>query len=227
MDTERDEPHGIPEWTPDPSLPAPTLADDGSGEHGRIGYGRFGAWSPLLLGLVILAALLGIWWFGHRENAAERERRTGNVTGEMAPDFTLTLLDGTRLSLSDLRGQVVVVNFWASWCGPCREESPVLEAYSRQAAERGEDTTIVGVGIRTDQDEDARAFVEEYGLTYPIGRDTDTDQPGVGPIEAAFGIPSAYPATVFIGPDGRVDRYHLGPITADQLAYAVAEARKG
>lgn len=203
-----------------------TLAEELPGEHGRVGYGRFGKWTPLLLGLLVAGILAAAWAAdrARQPNAAELERQTGNVTGEMAPDVSLTLLDGTPLRLADLRGKVVVVNFWASWCVPCRTESPTLQAFSEAA---GEDTAVIGVGIRTDRDADARAFVAEYGLTYPIGRDTDTDRPGVGPIEAAFGLPSAYPATIFIAPDGRVARYHLGPVSAAQLAYAVDEARNG
>lgn len=203
---------------------AATLADDGSGEHGRIGYGRFGRMTPLLLGLAILAALGAIWWLGQREAGDGPERRAGYAAGKMAPDVSLLLFDGSTLDLADLRGKVVVLNFWASWCGPCREESPTLQAFSDAETAAGRETVVVGVDIRTDNEEDARAFVKELGLTYPIGRDDQTEQPGVGPIEAAFGIPSAYPATIFIAPDGTVDRFHLGPITMDQLRYAVEQA---
>jgi thiol-disulfide isomerase/thioredoxin len=210
-----------------PDAPAgATLAEEQPDAHGRVGYGRFGKWTPLLLGVVILAVLAAAWAAdrARQPDPAELERQTGNVAGELAPDVTLTLLDGSSLRLADLRGKVVVVNFWASWCAPCREESPTLQAFSQEA---GDDVAVVGVGVRTDVDADARAFVERYKLTYPIGRDTATDQPGVGPIEAAFGIPSAYPATIFIAPDGRVTRFHLGPVTASQLAYGVDEARRG
>jgi thiol-disulfide isomerase/thioredoxin len=211
-------PHALP-----PEMP--TLADDGSEEHGRIGYGRFGRMSPVLLGLLIAAVVAGIWWFGGRENAAEFERRTGNVTGELAPAVPVRMFDGDPLSLDDLRGNVVVVNFWASWCGPCRTEAPALQAFSDEEQAAGRNTVVLGVDIRTDQEADALAFIEELGLTYPMARDDVTDQPGLGPLEQAFGIPSVYPATIFIRPDGRVDRYHLGPITEDQLRYAVEKAR--
>ncbi|MCC6315008.1 MAG: TlpA family protein disulfide reductase [Thermomicrobiales bacterium] len=206
--------------------PEATLAEEQPGRHGRVGYGRFGRWTPLLLGLLLLLILALAYALGGGENPAQRERETGNVAGEPAPDVSLTLLDGSSLRLADLRGKVVVLNFWASWCGPCRTEAPVLQAYSEQAKANGENTVVVGVGIRTDTDADARAFVRDKGLTYPIGRDTDTDQPGVGPVEAAFGVPGAYPSTLFITPDGTVDRYHLGPITEQQLRYAVEQARQ-
>jgi peroxiredoxin len=201
----------------------PDDAEDEAADHGRVGYGRFGRFSPLVLGVLLLAVLGGIWWV--QREARPAAAPIGRATGEPAPDVTLTLLDGERLRLADLRGDVVVLNFWASWCAPCRDEMPELQAYWEEARRGGEATTIVGVGVRTDTDEKARAFVAAGGFTYPIGRDTETEAPGVGPIEAAFGIPSAYPATIVIRPDGIVDRYHLGPLNAAMLRLMVDEAR--
>ena len=210
----------------DPMGDGATLNDDEPGRHGRIGYGRLGGWTPLGLAVLLLLILGATWWFGGgEESAAERERRTGNIQGEPAPDVTLTLLDGQPLRLADLEGKVVVLNFWASWCEPCRREAPILQALAAEASATGEKTVVVGVGIRTDDDGAARRFVADHGLTYPIGRDTATEEPGVGPIEKAFGVPSAYPSTLFIAPDGTVDRYHLGPISEAQLRYAIDEAR--
>jgi peroxiredoxin len=166
----------------------------------------------------------GTWWVQRddRSDAAP----LGQLTGEPAPDVTLTLLDGDSLRLADLRGDVVVLNFWASWCTPCREEMPELQTYWDETQRNGEKTTIVGVGVRTDVDQDARDFVAAGNFTYPIGRDTETDRPGIGPIETAFGVPSAYPSTVLIAPNGTVDGFHLGPLTTERLRWLVDEARK-
>jgi cytochrome c biogenesis protein CcmG/thiol:disulfide interchange protein DsbE len=207
---------------------APALADDpedAATDHGRVGYGRIGRYSPLALGLLLALVVAGIWWT--QRDAPPGAASLGQMAGEPAPDVTLTLLDGSPLRLSDLRGQVVVVNFWASWCEPCRAEMPELQAYWDAARLAGEQTTIVGVGIRTDVDKNARDLVAAGGFTYPIGRDTNTDQPGIGPVEAAFGVPSAYPSTVVINPDGIVDGFHLGPLTAERLRWLVDEARTG
>jgi peroxiredoxin len=215
---------------PGPELPAhyqaPALADDqddAATDHGRVGYGRIGRYSPLALGLLLALVVTGIWWT--QRNGAPETVSLGKMAGEPAPDVTLTLLDGSPLRLSDLHGRVVIVNFWASWCEPCRAEMPELQAYWDAAQLAEEKTTIVGVGIRTDVDKNARDFVKAGGFTYPIGRDTNTDQPGIGPIEAAFSIPSAYPSTVVISPDGIVAGFQLGPLTAERLRWLVDEAR--
>ncbi len=205
---------------------APALADevgDDATDHGRVGYGRRGRFSPLVLGVLLIAAVLAIWWVQRDDQPTGVS--PGDVSGEMAPDVSLTLLDGSSLRLADLRGQVVVLNFWASWCAPCRQEMPELQAFRDEAQRTAEHTEIIGVGVRTDHDEQVRAVVAERGFTYPIGRDTDIEGPGIGPIEAAFGIPPAYPATVVIRPDGVVDRYHLGPLNRAVLRSMVDEAR--
>ena len=133
---------------------APALADDpddAAADHGRVGYGRFGRYSPLALGCCWLLVVAGIWWT--QRDAAPGTAPLGQLAGEPAPDVTLTLLDGGSLRLADLRGDVVVLNFWASWCAPCRAEMPELQAYWDAARRAGEETTIVGVGIRTDVDQ--------------------------------------------------------------------------
>ncbi|MDQ3694128.1 MAG: TlpA family protein disulfide reductase [Chloroflexota bacterium] len=204
----------------DDDLPEPEAA-----AHGRVGYGRYGKYTPLVLALLMILGLAVIGWLQWRAPAEDPTRRPGQLPGTAAPDVSLTLLDGTSLALTDLRGSVVVLNFWASWCEPCRAEMPLLQAVHDGTRVTGEATAVLGVGIRTDHDADARAFVDQLGLTYPIGRDTDTDAPGIGPIEHAFGIQGAYPSTIIIRPDGAVDRLLLGEVTADQLRFAIDEAR--
>jgi cytochrome c biogenesis protein CcmG/thiol:disulfide interchange protein DsbE len=206
------------------SQPEP-IDDDGTAqEHGRVGYGRIGRFSPLILGALLLAVVGAIWWV--QRDSVPSGAEVGSLTNQPAPDVTLTLMDGSPLRLADLRGKVVVLNFWASWCAPCRREMPELQAFWNEIKQSDEPTAIVGVGVRTDHDQDARALVAQGGFDYPIGRDTNTELPGLGPIETAFGVPEGYPATVVIRPDGVVDRYVLGPVNPDTLRSLINSARQ-
>lgn len=95
------------------------------------------------------------------------------VVGGSAPDFALPLLGGAgTLTSEELRDSPVVLNVWASWCVPCREEAPVLEAAWRKYRSRG--VRFVGVNVQ-DSEEDARAFVREFGITFPSVRDTELE----------------------------------------------------
>ena len=113
--------------------------------------------------------------------------------GAPAPDFALPLLGGGTLASADLRGSPVVVNFWASWCAPCREEAPTLEATYKQY--QGQGVRFVGIDYE-DIDTDAANFVSEFGITYPSVRD-----PG-GTLATAFGV-RGVPETFFIDPNWR------------------------
>lgn len=112
--------------------------------------------------LVVIVALLGLLTMGLRRAGS------GPEIGQPAPDFTLSLYDGGELTLSDLRGQVVVINFWASWCDPCRDEAPTLERVWREYKDRG----VVFIGVDyVDVESSARAYLAEFNVTYPNGLD--------------------------------------------------------
>ena len=129
------------------------------------------------------------------------------VDAALARDFTLTTFDGGTLRLSDLRGKHVMVDFWSSWCPPCREEAPVLaDAYARY---RGQGVEFVGVAV-WDVAEEAERFAEESGAGYPAGVDT---RGVIGVDYGLTGIPEKY----FIDPDGRIVRKYVGPMTAEAL----------
>lgn len=190
-------------------------------EHGRIGYGAYGRFTPVALGVLIVTVVVVIGI--SQRGAGEEEEPVSQRLGEPAPDVTLTLFDGSTLRLADLRGRVVVLNFWAEWCEPCKVEAPVLQAFSEETAD--EEVVVVGIDIKSDQEEKARAFIEEHELTYLMARDDGGANPTRGPIELAFGIPPAYPTTVFLTPDGAVDSAHLGPVDAETLREYVEQAR--
>ncbi len=132
-----------------------------------------------------------------------------------APDFDVSTFSGEPLKLADLRGKIVVLNFWASWCPPCRNETPLLEAAQDNL---GDDVVLVGMDI-WDAEGDARDFLEQYGVTYAVGHDDD------GGVAIDYGV-SGVPETFVIDADGRIVARLPGEVKSlDQLRGMVAEAR--
>jgi len=128
--------------------------------------------------------------------------------GDRAPDFSASLLRATRgeFRLSDLRGNAVMMNFWASWCGPCRAEARDLEAAYQGYKARG--VVFLGVDIFQDTWEDAVAFVKEFGITYPMVRDT------TGKITTTYGVANI-PTTYFLDREGIIRGRYLGGFLGD------------
>lgn len=158
-----------------------------------------------LAGLLISVAVFGILAVGL---IRPPQQAASPLTGGPAPDFALTSLAGPRISMADLRGKLVLLNFWASWCLPCREETPLLEATSRRYA--GQGLRVVGV-IYQDGDDAARAFEKTYGLTYtnlldPAGR-TAID----------YGV-LLIPESFLIDGQGIIRDRQLGPYAAAELS---------
>jgi cytochrome c biogenesis protein CcmG, thiol:disulfide interchange protein DsbE len=155
--------------------------------------------------LCVVLALVALLAYGLAQNEPDRTVEEALERGERAaaPALELPKLDGGGTgSLADYRGKVVVLNFWASWCEPCREESPMLERWHGRMTKRG--GTVLGVDI-LDVTADAQDFIEEYGLTYPMLKDKDGDA-----IES-FGV-VAYPETFVIDPEGRITAVRRGPV---------------
>jgi len=137
------------------------------------------------------------------------------AAGVVAPDFTLARLDGEgSLALSQLRGHVVVLNFFASWCDPCQDEAPVL----RRLQERYRKDRVVVVGVATNDDLiDARSFAEDHGLSYPLIVANDD-------VLAAYAV-RGLPETVFIDAAGAVSgRPIAGPLTSTLATRRVVQA---
>ena len=127
--------------------------------------------------------------------------------GETAPDFTLALIGGGEVDSQELRGQVVMVDFWASWCPPCREEAPVLAQVYAEYRDRG--VEFVGVNL-WDNAGDADVFLQQQGHEYPNGVDVD------GKIAISYGV-RGIPEKFFIDQDGRIVRKFSGPMNLDRL----------
>ena len=152
-----------------------------------------------------VAGLLGLLAYGVISQEPNRsiEEAVSRGDREPAPDISLPPLEGgPERSLDDWRGQVVVLNYWASWCEPCREESPLLERWHQRLKKRN--ATVLGVDV-LDVTGDAQDFIDEYGLTYPHLRDKD------GSTQADFGV-VAYPETFVIDREGRIAASRRGPV---------------
>lgn len=160
-------------------------------------WGRILAW-------VGLAALLGLLFFGLL-NAG----RGSIKIGEPAPDFTLTTFDGQVYNLAELKGKVVLVNFWASWCKPCEQEAADLEAAWRYYKPRG-DVIFIGVDW-TDTEKNALAYLAKFDITYPNGPDLGTR------ISQAYRI-TGVPETYIIDRQGRLAFVKISPfLSLDEI----------
>ncbi len=169
-------PQGIP--------PSPALPPSGKGSR-----------SPLVLVVVAFVVALMLYFGYHkaRRSGAGSVPRLAQST--VAPDFSLETLDGKTLRLSDLRGKAVLLNFWATWCGPCKIEMPWFVDLQKQYGSQG--LQIVGVAMDDASKEDIGKFAKEMGVNYPIliGKETVGDQYG--------GVP-ALPETFLISRDGKI-----------------------
>ena len=140
--------------------------------------------------------------------------------GDAAPDFLLTVLNGEPVRLSDFRGKTVVLNFWASWCPPCRAEMPEFqELWEQRGPDGSDDLVIFAVDFLKEDTVGAAAdFVEDFELTFPVLFDTpDSD------VAARYGV-RGLPATYFIDAGGVIRARNLGPVFGDLLPDGVAAA---
>jgi cytochrome c biogenesis protein CcmG, thiol:disulfide interchange protein DsbE len=166
----------------------------------------------VLCAVVALVALLG---YGLSSNEPDRTVEEALARGEReeAPALELPRLSGGGVqSLEDYRGQVVVLNFWASWCEPCRVESPLLQRWHERIEER--QGTLLGVDIQ-DVTGDAHDFIDKYELTYPMLRD------GEGLTRETFAI-IALPETFVIDRQGRIAAVQRGPVDDEFMREQVA-----
>ena len=179
---------------------------------------RWGLMAAGLLPLIALFALL-VWGLLRPGAGDPGGLAIFTSTGEVkvvrpeASDFSLTLYDGQPFTFSSLRGQPVLLDFWASWCLPCLVEAETLESVWRQYEDRG--VVFVGIGI-WDSDDSARAFIQEFDTSYLVGPDPK------GEIAVEYGV-TGIPEKYFIDANGQVVRKLVGPMDEARLTQALDE----
>jgi cytochrome c biogenesis protein CcmG/thiol:disulfide interchange protein DsbE len=166
----------------------------------------------VLLGIVVAAVLAVVGVLATGLGRDPSAAAASPLVGRAAPDFTLGGLDGPAVTLSKLRGQVVVMNFWASWCAECHEEQAALD----QTWQRYRDAGVVVLGVDfEDTTSGARDYVHQSGLSYPVVEDKDSRT------ALAYGI-RGIPETFLVDRSGRVVDRIIGRVDADRLAGRLA-----
>jgi cytochrome c biogenesis protein CcmG/thiol:disulfide interchange protein DsbE len=161
----------------------------------------------LIVTFAVILALLGLLAWGLKKAQA------GPLSNGMAPDFTITGFNGRTVTLSELRGQVIIINFWASWCPPCREEAAYLEETWRKYEDKG----VIFIGVDwVDTEKEALAYIDEFDITYLNGPDIGTR------IAQAYNI-QGVPETFYVAKNGELRGVHIGPLKSPELDQKIEE----
>ena len=162
----------------------------------------------IILGLI---SLMGYAIFGNRADI-----KTSPLVGNKAPDFTPKTFDGQDLKLSDLKGKTVLLNFWASWCMPCRQEAGALE----KSWQKYKDKDVVFIGVNVwDENSNALSYLNKFGGGYQHGMDPNEE------IQVDYGV-GGVPETFFIDPSGNVSDKFTGPLTEQIIDYFVLRSKQ-
>lgn len=191
-----------------PEAELPDWLREAAGEKPQTGpvpqrFSTFG-----VVAILLIVALLGVIGY------ALYQRSQSQPTTGPAPTFSVTTFDDEPLALGELKGKVVVINFWASYCLPCRDEAPMLENLWREYKDKG----VVFLGINTDDIEgDARAYMNEYTVTYPNAPDVG------GRIEDQYRI-TGIPETFIVDTNGEISRHFIAQVSERELRAEIDRA---
>ncbi len=181
--------------------------------------GRPGRWFPIMF-IVIALGAAWVW-----TSSVPSSSTTGGLIpspreGFLAPDFTLELIGGERVTLSELRGTAVVINLWASWCPPCRAEMPAIQDIYDRNKDRGLEVLAVNTTYQ-DRESDAAAFAQEFNLTFPIALDR------TGEVARQYQL-RALPSTFFVDREGVIRKVVIGgPMSETTLQTAIEQILEG
>ncbi|PLR85718.1 redoxin domain-containing protein [Bacillus sp. V33-4] len=164
-----------------------------------------------VIAVVILTALLTVAIVQAMEKEEQPDNLPGLKMGVKAPDFELTALTGEKVQLSDYKGKKVMLNFWATWCPPCKAEMPAMEQFYRDMKDE-----VAVLAVNIDPKNDVKGFAEEKGVTFTILLD---DQEEVSKIYQIISIPTTY----YIDEAGIVQSKHIGAMTQEQMNQFINE----
>jgi len=166
--------------------------------------------------LTAVVAVIGSVWIGMTEVRASAFSTAGKpvraALGYTAPDFTLNGPDGKPVTLASHKGKPIVLNFWATWCPPCRAETPAFVNINKQW---GDEISIIGVDVQEPPNM-SPPFISEFGIQYPIAVDVD------GEVSAAYHVVS-FPTTFFIDSNGTVSQIDVGPLNEALIQARLAD----
>ncbi|RFU60546.1 peroxiredoxin family protein [Peribacillus glennii] len=158
--------------------------------------------------LIILLTVAIVQAMDHKDEKVSNDNLGGLRTGVKAPDFELKSLDGKQTKLSDYKGKKILLNFWATWCPPCKEEMPAMEEFNKKA---GSDVVILAVNI--DPENDVKAFADNMGVTFPILLDSQQSKNPVNELYQVMSIPTSY----FIDRNGVIADKFIGGMTLKHM----------
>lgn len=162
--------------------------------------------------MATIVGIAGVWFFTRQNDVETTGIRTGTAIGESVPNIHLPTFEGGDLTTDDLHGKIVIINAFASWCGPCRVETPDLVKFYLANQDR-----VVLIGLNVGENESAVSnYQQDFGVPYPLVLDPD------GKIAEIF-RPRGLPTSWFIDPLGVVQTIHAGPLTAELMAQITSE----